>query len=313
MEEITKDLLKTFQERSEEYPGDIPYSVSFNNKKSSSSLFICAAIHGDEVGSIPALLRIIDEFKNKTLEFDGKITFALGNIEAIKINKRFVKEDMNRIFGKGGDSVDAKRATEIAKLVTSHKIFIDLHQTISPTKCPFFVIRGSPLNLALARITQAAPLAILVDNEEMNNHSRVTGTAFAAKHDVTAFTLELSQKGYNIKAEELAFQTIKKIITVVNKNPTSDWVRLSETNPKLSVVTIDYAHEFTDPSMRLVPGLINGEFYKKGTVLGEYRDHKILAPFDGYIFFPKYPERDKHQNANLPLPSHLFEFGKLVN
>jgi succinylglutamate desuccinylase len=313
MDEITKDLLTAFEHRALENPGPVPHSVSFTSGLHDRSLFICSALHGDEVGSIPAILRIIDDIKNQNIKFDGTITFALGNIEAIKINKRFVTEDMNRIFNKNSqDTVDATRVQEIKKLITSHSIFIDLHQTIGPTKSPFYVIRGAEENMQLATIIEAAPLAMLVE-AEANDKARMTSTAYAANHDITSFTLELSQKGYSLKAEELAYSTISKIIHTVDKNPKQTWKNLAAQKKPLNVITIEYSHEFTDPAMRLHPGLINGEFYKKDFELGECKGQKILAPFDGYIFFPKYPNRDSHQNALSPLPSHLFEFGKVVN
>lgn len=314
MEEITKDLLQAFSERASENPGSVPYSVSFSFGQHDRSLFICSALHGDEVGSIPAVLRIIDDIKKGSIKFGGTITFALGNIEAIKINKRFVTEDMNRIFGKSNvDTVDAKRVKEIEKLITSHSIFIDLHQTIGPTKSPFYVVRGAEENMQLARIIEAAPLAMLVAEAEANSKSRITGTTFAGFHNITAFTLELGQKGYNIKSEELAYNTILKIIQTMDEHPTNTWKKIAETKPPLKIISIEYAHEFTEPSMRLHPGLINGEFYQKGFELGIHGNQKIVAPFDGYIFFPKYPIRDANQNALMPLPSHLFEFGKVIN
>jgi succinylglutamate desuccinylase len=313
MDEITKDLLTAFEQRALDNPGPVPYSVSFGSGLHDRSLFICSALHGDEVGSIPAILRIIDDIKNKNIEFGGIITLALGNIEAIKNNKRFVTEDMNRIFNKSStDTVDAERVQEIKKLITSHSIFIDLHQTIGPTKSPFYVIRGAEENMQLATIIAAAPLAMLVE-VEANDKARMTSTAFAATQNITSFTLELSQKGYSVKAEELAYSAISKIIHTVNTHAISTWKHLASQKKPLEVITIEYTHEFTDPAMRLYPGLINGEFYKKDFELGEYKGQKILAPFDGYIFFPKYPPRDKDQNALSPLPSHLFEFGKVVN
>jgi succinylglutamate desuccinylase len=311
VEEITKDLLEAFSDRASSDPGPVPYSISFSSNQHNRSLFICSATHGDEVGSIPAVLRIVDDIKRGRIQFGGKLTFALGNVEAIKINKRFVKEDMNRIFGKTDLSTpDAKRANEIARLVTSHSIFVDLHQTIGPTKSPFYVIRSSEKNIQLAKAIAAAPLAINVDDYELKTET-MTGTAYAFKHNIHAFTLELSQKGYNIKSEELAYTTIKKLLEFVDRNEESDWHKLANQAPKMELIKIEHAYKFTDASMRLHPGHVNGTFYKKGHSLGVFGDKEILAPFDGYIFFPKYPDRDQNGNALDPRPSHLFEFGKV--
>ncbi len=317
MDEITKDLLSAFKLRAKENPGPYPYTVSFDFGSSSKSIFICSAIHGDEVGSIPALLRVIDDIKSKKITYNGKITLALGNVEAIKIGKRFVEEDMNRIFGKTGlNTIDGRRAEEISFLIASHDMLIDLHQTIGPTKSPFYVIRGSEENIQLSKILASAPLAIIAEEAEFNGTGRMTATAYASQKNTFAYTLELSQKGYSPQAESLAYETIVKTLHILSTRKMSDWALLAESAPPLELISIQYSHEFTDPKMRLLPGFANGDFCEKDTILGDVGDvgdHKILAPFDGYIFFPKYPNRGTDQNATRPLPSHLFEFGKVLN
>ena len=48
-------------------------------------------VHGNEFGSLPGALKVIEALHEKSLHFGGKVTFFVGNPEAGLANQRFLK------------------------------------------------------------------------------------------------------------------------------------------------------------------------------------------------------------------------------
>ena len=69
MENVEKNnkLVDQFYLLCQDREGPIPYSLELGDESSEKKVFICAGIHGNEVGSIPAILRYINDV------LDGKI------------------------------------------------------------------------------------------------------------------------------------------------------------------------------------------------------------------------------------------------
>lgn len=309
---IEKNLsfLKEFEDLSKKSPGPIPYSIQLGPKLSEKKVFICAATHGNEVGSIPGVIHIIKEILNGDYQLNCQVIFALGNIEAFKINQRYLEEDMNRAYGREAPlTVDARRASKVGEMIEWADLFCDLHQTIEPTMGSFYVIRKDPKSIYLCDALNLSPYAIVIDDAQAETKDRITGTAFALMKNTPAFTIELSQKGYSKEAEDLAISTIKKVLDFTNQKGLEN---LNEKKGNLKLLEVSYSHKFTNPKTRLVEGLKNLKFYKKGDLLGYDGDKEILCPFEGYLFFPKYPKRDEKNEVIETLPTNLFMLAKEI-
>ena len=79
---------------------DIPTeaSHSINMTAVSVLLHLSGIIHGNEVGSLPTLIQLIEDLETGATYHGGKINVTLGNPEASKLNRRFVDADLNRLF-----------------------------------------------------------------------------------------------------------------------------------------------------------------------------------------------------------------------
>ncbi len=88
---------------------------------------IVGCVHGDEIIG----QKVID--KLATLKYEkGLIAFFLGNLPAIKLNKRFIQKDLNRAFpGKANGRHEDLVAYKLKQELKDFDIVIDIHATNS--------------------------------------------------------------------------------------------------------------------------------------------------------------------------------------
>ena len=289
MHEQTQHILQQWNELYAQHPGPVPYSLGFGSGK--PHLLITACIHGNEVGSLPAMLQLAQQLSQGELRFAGRISLALGNPQAIQIDQRFVDEDLNRVFSNTikGDSYEQKRARELVVLIKDAQYYIDLHQSIEPTIGAFYILIEGSRNRDFAKAVGAANKALVFDDES----DQKTLNSYAVQHGATGFTLELSQKGYRPKAEKIATQCLEKAIDLLAKGVHS----ITETalsNKNLSFFKTVYQHKRLEGD-ELKKGIVNWAPIKKGDNLGQQASNKsIRAPQDAFVIFPKYSHKDKY-------------------
>ncbi len=301
-----KRLLAQFQKLIANEETLIEYAVLFKGEKPGKRLLFTACIHGDEIGSVPAFLELIQKFKNKEVSFNGEVVFALGNIEAIKLERRFVENDLNRLFfSDSNKNYEHKRAQELKSLIDSSDFHVDFHQTIEETGRPFFVTVNSPITASFADQIGTCDTFLELSLEESLRYGTATGYAYTK--NVPSVCIELSQKGIASKAQDLAIQTMQRAIDISS----FEGLKIRK-NYKLKVYTVNYEYPFTSPLVRLTKKLSNFTLVHKNEVIGLDENEKLIkAPFNGYIVFPKYPKRDKQGRVIGELPLDLFEFAQI--
>lgn len=113
---------------------------------------IMGALHGNEkVGGI-----VVENLKKELdgIDIFGEVYLVIGNPLALEKGVRFIDEDMNRLFVDGGDfgdSVEGKRAGEIAQILKNVDYLLDLHSTIKPSTA-FAYCEGDVEHVALAKL-----------------------------------------------------------------------------------------------------------------------------------------------------------------
>lgn len=285
----TQQILKQWGELQARHAGPIDYSLSFGS--GSPHLLVTACVHGDEVGSLPAVLKLAQDLSQQELRFAGRISLVLGNPQAIQLEQRFVDEDLNRVFSNTlrGDSVEQKRAQQLVPLIKEAQYYIDLHQSIEPTIGAFYILIEGSRNSDFAKAVGVAPKALVFEE----NKERRTLNSYASQLGVTGFTLELSKKGYHPKAEQLATKCLEKGIALLVKGVHS----ITETalsNKNLTFFREAYRHTRCEGD-ELKKGLVNWAPVKKGDHLGQTASNEsIKALQDGFIVFPKYSHKDVH-------------------
>ncbi|MFK7926784.1 MAG: succinylglutamate desuccinylase/aspartoacylase family protein, partial [Myxococcota bacterium] len=113
---------------------------------------IGAVVHGNEVGSLPALLELMTGLAEGSIKFGGKLTIFLGNPEASLADKRFLEADLNRVFiDDPPDNHEGRRARQVKPILAAADLFLDLHQTILETDRAFYIFPFSEESWLWAR------------------------------------------------------------------------------------------------------------------------------------------------------------------
>ncbi len=123
-------------------------------------LFITAT-HGDEKLGV----EILKDLNNKDLgsEFDS----IIGNPKALQENKRFIEDDLNRIFpGKKTGNYEERRAVEIISVAKKYDWVIDIHGSVSPTGIFVIVTKFNLANMLLALRFDIKRIVIWADAPE---------------------------------------------------------------------------------------------------------------------------------------------------
>lgn len=304
-------LVQEFEKHQKKHPGPIPHSIHFDFKKIPYHIHFSAVFHGDEVGSLPGLLSVIEDLQTGKISYSGKVTFTLGNVEALKKGVRFVEEDLNRVFYdfNSSPSLERKRAKELAHVIDQADIFCDFHQTICPTSEAFYLFKNKPRNHHIIRSLGVTPFVITSEPQASINPGKVAGVEYAEKQNTPGFVIELTQKGFNPDAAKKARELMLNMFRLAEKIPQDPQAaqKQSQEFPQLKHLQISHHQTFSDRKMRLHPGWKNLQYINKGTILGTHADESdLVMPHDGYFLFPKYPHRDQDHTVIGPVPVDLF-------
>jgi len=144
------------------------------------TLVFFGGIHGNEPAGVEALDLVFQKLGDHQLDVRGSIYGIRGNLNALKQGKRFLDEDLNRIWhNRHLEELEAKATSEqdaeetemaalhqlLREIIATHGeplYFIDLHTTSSKT-LPFITINDALINRKFAR---CFPVPIILGIEE---------------------------------------------------------------------------------------------------------------------------------------------------
>lgn len=119
------------------------------------NLLIFGALHGNEPAGTIAINDVREKFDSGQLRLlKGRITWVpVANPEAFKQNKRFLEEDLNRIFRatEGTRSYEARLANELGMLIENANVFLDIHTTAAPGPTCVFIDFPTNENVSFAK------------------------------------------------------------------------------------------------------------------------------------------------------------------
>lgn len=296
------ELIKEFSFYCDLFPGPIPFSASIESNSPGAKILITFCIHGDEIGSLPSILKILNKIHSQKFVPKNSIIFCLGNVEAALANKRFIKNDLNRQFLKSQLEVnyETERAKQILVLLNQVDCHVDLHQTIEETSRSFYLAEDSNKSIQFASYLDVTDTLIVMAPE----HNLKLGTLMSATSAIglPSVCVELFQIGFSNEVANNA----DKIIQRVSQIDLKALDKMSQVN-NLKTYHIVHQEKFVSDKMFLNPGLVNFSVLKKGQVLGFIKPGEpLLSPLDGIILFPKYPNRDSSNRVSGNLPETIF-------
>lgn len=272
-------------------------------------LVVGSMIHGDEVGSLPAVVAVVDDLVAGRLTFGGRLTLFVGNPEAGLAGQRFLESDLNRVFHDGApDTHEGRRGREIRPILDAADVFLDLHQTIEPTEHAFYIFPFVEPGWHWARALQATPMWV----------TRHPGTAFTTgakcadeyvrDRGLPGITIELSQKGFGNGGEARAEAAIRDALALADAiaDGRTTLADAAAAKPELTFLETAHREPFADGDLALREGLVNFQRVVAGERLSAPGTPELVAPTDGWILFPKYPPREADGAYKRPLPGEIY-------
>ncbi|MBV1777286.1 succinylglutamate desuccinylase [Burkholderiaceae bacterium DAT-1] len=169
-------------------------------------MLLSCGIHGNETAPIELVDQLLADLLNGTQTLGVRLLMVFGNLEAIRVGKRYLDDDLNRLFGKpvGSESVSARhRIDEIESACRAffgthgsclQRFHYDLHTAIRDSAIEQFAISpfrtsGRPALAELQRLGACGIRAVLQQGQLSPTFSCWTANTFG----LTAFTLELGK------------------------------------------------------------------------------------------------------------------------
>ena len=307
--EQLQEQLNRFGELSRQGPGDYRWSHRHDGGQHDLHLVFGSMVHGDEVGSLPAVVQAIEQLKDGSLSFGGRMTLFVGNPEAGRERKRFLEQDLNRMFMERDEQAhEVQRARELMPILDSADLLVDFHQTILATHKPFYICPWHRIGWLWARALGGAEHWVTRPPHQSFASGLVCADEYVRVQGKAGLTLELGEQGFFPDAAERALRTIHRAARLGDLLATQPGALEEQAvaMPELTFLHTVHREQFVDPQMSLRSGLINFEPVSSGDLLSDSGDPELRAPESGAVLFPKYPPRDASGAAVDPRPGELY-------
>lgn len=274
---------------------------------------LMAGLHGNEPAGIAAVRRLLATLERHGCGVRGRVEAVAGNLAALAVNRRFIDQDLNRLWTarqvaaldrSRPEDDDTERREQRALLAILRArateaaareqplVMIDLHSTSGPS-VPFSIINDTLRSRQLATATRV-PLILgleesvsgtLLDFAEDQGHAYVLFEGGEHRHPETAVMLEA------------AVWRVLVALDVVRENDVpgldDQWARLAASvraAPRLLEVT--YRHEVPEGNgFRMLSGHRGFEKVSAGQVVAEDRHGGVAIPADGVLLLPLYQDK----------------------
>jgi succinylglutamate desuccinylase len=256
---------------------------------------ILGGVHGDEKTGIDVVQRLHALFTAGDERLAaGTLTLVLGNEEAIGLNQRgtTVEHNLNRMFTKNHlagpvlDFYESRRAHELATLLASADISIDIHSTSSPSR-PFLPCAFSPRHERIYRWFSCD--LVLTDPDYILGGERATTDEYVDSCGGVGICFETGFAGDTSRAPAV-LESIQNVLadaglsipgrTLPPPEPSYRVYRMVR-RILLNAEGFSYAGKFPDSFQPV----------QKGEIIGYHGTRPEIAEEEGVIVFPKAPEQ----------------------
>lgn len=280
----------------------------FGDANDGPTVVVFGALHGNEPAGLVAIDAVLAAMRRGALRVRGRFVGVMGNIAALKADRRFLGRDLNRGWstrsslrvaqeGNDRDPEDAEQREILATLQTITAqargpiVFLDLHTTSGPTspfsitpdvlRCrPLAVSLPVPTVLGLEEIIDGTLLGYLCEQGHLG--MAIEGGQHEAPH--TAALLEACVWF------SLANAGIVEGAQVPDRREKLARLRAAKVG-KPSLVEIKHRHGVApDDDFVMNPGYANFIPIRKGERVARDRHGPIVSPRDGLMMLPRYQD-----------------------
>ncbi len=267
-------------------------------------------IHGNEPAGVKALEQVFTCLYEIPLEIKGAIFGIRGNMPALLKKKRYIENDLNRLWSEAQiEQIEKKprsilgpeemelldlKQTLVALLQNQAPpfYFIDFHTTSSKT-LPFITINDALIN---RKFSQQFPVPIILGIEEY-----LVGPLLSRMNQLGYVSLGFESGRHDEKAaiaNNVAFFWLTLVFTgILQKVNVPDFERayrqLSESALNNSdFYEVVYRHVLhPHDAFTMLPGFKNFQKVSKGRLLAWQNEKKVQAQKNSILFMPLYQEQ----------------------
>ena len=274
-------------------------------KRKGITIVIFAGIHGNENSGIFAIQEVFKRIKK--LQLNGTVYGVSGNLKALELNRRFIDEDLNRIWTfENLESLIRKKElnteekeqselfdllNEIISLNPGPFYFIDLHTTSSKTE-PFITINDALIN---RRFSKLFPVPIVLGIEEYLNGPLLT---YINQLGYVSLGFESGQHDELISIKNhVSFLYLLLVYTrILKEEDISDFKDHYDSLKKASknnsdIFEVIHLHKIKENEIfKMKNGFKSFEPVKKGTLLATSNGDEIRSGKNGILFMPLYQD-----------------------
>jgi succinylglutamate desuccinylase len=306
---MLEKFLLDFEKLQSRSPGPVDWSWTHDGGEHDFHILIGGLVHGDEVGSLPALIRALQEFSTGKLRYGGKFTVFLGNVPAARKGLRFLEQDLNRVFAPSApESAEKSRAFELMPLLSKADVFLDFHQTREPCVEPFYTFGFDVDSYLWARAVGGGRVLVTRAPGVSFAGTAVCCDEYARNKGIPAMTLELGQRGFSEQSEALASYSLRKCLQLGEQLMKGrKLTQLAKQKEDFRFFTIAHRKAFSHDDMRMKQGCSNFMEVKEGELLGHNENgSEFFAPLPGVLLFPKYPDRNEKGQILGARPTEIY-------
>ena len=265
--------------------------VRISGDRAGPRVVFFSGVHGDEVSGVHALEKLFFDFFVGTRELQqGSLTLVRGNEQALAVERRYVKHNLNRLFRESyGPEIDKssyefKRAQELKTILEDCDYFFDLHSA-PLAEDPFIVAERGAVDffakLGIPRImtgwSKFSAGAIGGDAEN-----------YANAHGAKSATLE-SGSHFEKRSNDIAYQSVVSVLSLLGMIAAP---KIPAVGP-LEIVDV-YAvilKEFAD--FRYSGNATNFQIIGKGQSFASQDGKPLTVTEDTYLLIPMKPEQTR--------------------
>jgi uncharacterized protein len=247
-----------------------------------------SGVHGNEVSGVHAIEKLLFDFfsGSRTLK-RGSLTLVRANEQALAVEQRYLKLNMNRLFRDGyGDGVDRTcyeflRTQQLKPLLESADYFLDFHSAPSAQK-PFLVCERKAVEFYLR-----LGIEQIITGWSKFSAGSIGGDTenFADSHGAVAATLE-SGSHFDKSAIDVSYRaaiSMLKLLEMIEPTWSETAVRPTIVD-MYSVVTKDFA------DFRYEGEVTNFQLIEKGAAYAYQNGRPLSVTEDSYLLIPMKPE-----------------------
>lgn len=284
-------------------------------KEAKMALLISVGIHGNETAPIELINQLCSDLLSGKTSLEVHLLVIFANIAAMRVGKRYLDDDMNRMFCQAYTSlptnnVETRRAEQIEQITQQFfqtfspniaRFHLDLHTAIRSSLLPTFAILPFQKKIYDAKLIEALSSAeidaVVYHSEAGQTFSHYTSSVFGA----ASVTLELGKAKAFGENDLSQFQAVGQMIHALIKAETFP-LRTIKTSPMRHFQVI-YSLMKSDDDFQLMLAVDAPNFtvFQQGEIVAKQSSGTyVVQHAQEWILFPN-PSVKKGLRAGLML------------